>query len=154
METITTCPECGTVWENGLTCQDHFHQMLFWESENPALGVVHHYLVLCYHLQHPSLYSPDGLRAGHELLVSFLNGATTQEMGKQNKDRVDSGKRSWKVTARPDSSGSYEHPIEWTMRAGDVVAGGTEQYIDNVKIWAQSIYDSLRASYNLLTDAS
>jgi hypothetical protein len=35
------------------------------------------------------------------------------------------------------------------MRAGDVVAGGTESYVENVRAWAQSIYDALKAAGEL-----
>jgi hypothetical protein len=31
------------------TCQDNFYQMLYWEAENPALGIVHHLMVLSSH---------------------------------------------------------------------------------------------------------
>jgi hypothetical protein len=38
------CPECGASWDDEATCQDHFHQMLFWENEYPDYGAeVHHY---------------------------------------------------------------------------------------------------------------
>ena len=67
------CPECGASWTNGQTCDDYFHQMLFWEVENPGDGAeVHHLMVLCYHLQHPSLYSPAGLSEARRLLAEFV----------------------------------------------------------------------------------
>src|SRR5512145_2930017 len=65
-------PECNAPWQEGQTCQDHFHQMLFWENEHPPLGEVHHLMVLCYHLQHPSLYAPEGLEYAKGLLVDFI----------------------------------------------------------------------------------
>ena len=69
------CPECGASWEGEQTCQDHFHHMLFWENENPTSGAeVHHLMVLSYYLQHPSLYSPEGLDEARRLLTGFLEG--------------------------------------------------------------------------------
>ena len=60
MEASQKCPECGAAWKAEESCETYFHQMLFWEAEHPAYGAeVHHLLVLCYYLQHPSLYSPD-----------------------------------------------------------------------------------------------
>jgi len=142
---IDKCPECGALWPEGQTCQDAFHQMLFWEAETPALGEVHHLVVLCYHLQHPSLYSPDGLREGQRLLAMFLDeGRTPQQVVKRQRPRVASGQRQWKITARPGAHGAYERPISWTMWAGDVIAGGAQNYCENVRCWAASIQAALR----------
>lgn len=71
-ESRSACPECGAAWVGQKMCQDDFHQMLFWEAENPAYGEVHHLMVLCYHLQHPSLYSPEGLTEARKLLAEFV----------------------------------------------------------------------------------
>ncbi len=50
-------------------------------------------MVLCYHLQHPSLYSPEGLDEAKRLLIEFLE------------------------------HGSYDHPIQWAMTADVVTGG-------------------------------
>jgi len=150
MESLQICPECGVSWQNGNTCLDQFHQLLFWEAEFPDYGVVHHLMVLCYHLQHPSLYSPEGLREAKWLLVKFLeHGTTPAEVRQRIRDRVNSSQRAWTITSRPDSHGSYAHPVSWTMTAASVVAGGAENYVDNVRAWAQSVYESLKSSENL-----
>ena len=121
--------------------------MLFWEAEHPAYGAeVHHLLVLCYYLQHPSLYSPDGLKEARQLLVEFVDhGASPVEVRKRNRARVDSSKRKWKIKATATLHGSYDPPVQWTMTASDVVAGGSGQYCDNVRAWAQSINETLKA---------
>jgi hypothetical protein len=124
--------------------------MLFWESEFPELGVVHHLMVLCYHLQHPKLYSSDGLHYSLQLLVEFVaNGVSPQEIRQRSRAIVDSGNRKWKITATATSFGSYEHPIHWPITAADVVAGGSERYCENVRAWAQSMFEALTASGNL-----
>src|SRR5262245_38185795 len=98
METIQICSECGSAWRDRQTCQDHFHQMLYWEFEYPDLGVVHHLMVLCYHLQHPSLYSPEGLRYSMQLLVDFVErGVSPQESRQRSRVIVDSANRKWKI---------------------------------------------------------
>ncbi|MBZ0279740.1 MAG: DUF5946 family protein [Anaerolineae bacterium] len=141
----STCPECGAVLAEGQTCRDHFDQMLFWEAEDFSRGVVHHLLVLCYHLQHPSLYSMEGLQYGLGLLDQFVvQGITPADVRKQSRDQVASGNRNWKITARPDSIGAYDHPITWTMTAADVVAQGADNYVDSVRAWAQSVHESLK----------
>lgn len=149
MESVI-CPECGAAWTDGQTCQDDFHQMLYWENEDPANGEVHHLMVLAYHLQHPSLYTPDGLKAAQGLLVDFLEkGLTTEEVRKRNRDVVDSGKRDWKIKATATSQGAYDHPVTWTMTASDVVVAGIARYRESVRAWAHSIYEALKESGNL-----
>jgi hypothetical protein len=148
--TQQTCPECGAIWRTGVTCEDHFHQMLYWENEDPERGVVHHLMVLGYHLQHPSLYSPDGLAYSLGLLVDFVeHGISTEQARKQNRSRVDSSQRNWKIRGKPGSQGSYSHPVRWHMTAQDVVNAGAERYVESVQQWARSILDDLRASGNL-----
>jgi hypothetical protein len=144
------CPSCQAELGVGESCEQHFHQMLFWEAERPEIGVVHHLMVLAYHLQHPHLYSPEGLDTGKQLLVDFVAaGLSPEDVRQRSRDRVDSGQRAWKITARPGAAGAYANPVLWTMSAADVVAGGIEHYCDNVRAWAEAIYDSLKSSGNL-----
>lgn len=144
------CPECGAARSNGGTCQDDFYQMLYWEAEEPARGVVHHLAVLCYHLQHPSLYSPAGLRHALGLLEDFVvRGQSPAEVRNNNRTKVASDQRAWKVTARPDAHGTYDRPVIWTMTVADVIAGGADNYIENVRAWAQAMHAALAASHNL-----
>ena len=150
MQGVESCPECGTIWEKGVTCTDHFHQALFWESEYPAYTLaVHHYLVLCYHLQHPRLYSREMLPDAVKLLGDFLNGATTEYIRERNRDVRDSGKRTTKITGTPDSYGEYAQPVRWTMTIADIVGDSVEHYDHNVRAWAQAIYNDLKESGNV-----
>jgi Family of unknown function (DUF5946) len=64
MKSITFCPGCAVEWQGVITCQEAFFQMLFWEVENPIYGEFHHLMVLCCHLQHPSLYRRKDCRPG------------------------------------------------------------------------------------------
>lgn len=141
---MVACPDCG-----GKSCEDHFHQMLFWEAEFPELGVVHHYLVLCYHLQHPRLYSAETLPTAKQMLGEFLAGATPQQMRVKLHQQADSGKRTHTITGTPASFGRYQNPVQWTLTAQDVVTAGTEAYLVMVERWAQSIYRALQTSSNL-----
>jgi hypothetical protein len=144
-----TCPECGADGSQA-TCEENFHQFLFWEAEDPSVWEVHHLMVLSYHLQHPSKYSVDGLKHALGLLDDFVGkGLPPQEVRQQIRGAVASGTRTFKITARPDSQGSYAHPVAWTMRAQDVVAGGIAHYVENTHKWAQAIYDDLKATGNL-----
>lgn len=141
---IDQCPECGAPQAVNQTCRDHFHQMLFWENEDPARWEVHHLMVLCYHLQHPSLYSAEGLAFSRQLLIDFIErGSSPESARRRGQGHVNSGKRDWSITARPGNQGSYDRPIAWTMTAADVVGNGAGTYCTSVRSWARSINDSL-----------
>ncbi|MBZ0296512.1 MAG: DUF5946 family protein [Anaerolineae bacterium] len=147
MEDRYICPECGAVLPAGKTCIEDFHQMLAWETEDQRLGVVHHLMVPSYYIQHPSLYSPEGLRWAHRLLANFAEqDLSPEEARRRQRDQVDSSQRDWKIKGTPESHGSYDPPIAWTMHASDVTARGMAHYITQVRTWAKSICDTLRAA--------
>jgi len=150
METTNHCPECGAAWRDNLTCQDHFHQALSWESEYPdKTYAVHHLLVLCYYLQHPHLYSPQGLEGAKQLLAAFVEQqATPQDTRRRQRGVVDSGKRAWKIAGTPASHGAYAQPIHWPITVGDITAGDLDGYIARVQAWARSALEALKASGN------
>ncbi len=133
------------MWADGQACEELFHQMLYWEAEHPAYGEVHHLMVLCYHLQHPSLYSPDGLNEARRLLGKFVErGTSPVEVRQANRARVASSRRTWKIKATATARGSYNRSMEWPMTAADVIAGGATHYCDNVRAWAQLINATLK----------
>ena len=137
----TRCLECGAELADGRTCTDDFHQLLFWENERPELGEVHHLMVLCYHLQHPSLYSAEGLAHARQLLAEFVNeGVSPPEMRRRQRAAVDSGRRGWSVTARPGNRGSYGRAMAWSMTVEDVASGGIDSYQENAREWARLIH--------------
>ena len=147
MEMKQTCPECKAVWQEGQTCQDYFYQMLAWEHEKPENLLVHHLMVLSYHLQHPSLYSPEGLRGAIRLLDDFVGrGLAPEQVRKQNSAIVDSSQRTWKITGTPDSHGVYGRPVAWTMTSANVIENGIDNYCDSVQAWARSMYESLKSA--------
>jgi len=147
---ITRCPECGAVWQASQTCQDVFHRLLVQEAEFAGKTyAVHHLLVLCYHLQHPHLYSARGLDEAKQLLAQFVEqGATPAEVRRRYSATVDSGKRGWKITGTPTDHGTYTPPIQWPMTIVDVPPAGLDGYIDQVRAWARSMYQTLEASGN------
>jgi hypothetical protein len=123
--------------------------MLFWEMANPGFDV-HHLMVLCYNLQHPSLYSPEGLNGAKQLLVDFLERGLTPNMVRQrDRGKLDSGKRDFKITGTPASHGVYAHPVTWAMTTTDVITSGVIAYCDSVRAWARSVHEALKASGNL-----
>lgn len=147
METVQTCPECGATEAEENTCQDRFHQMLVWEFENPGYGEVHHLMVLCYHLQHPHLYSPEGLSGAMRLLTDFVaHGLSPEKVRKYNRARVDSSTRTWKIKGTPASHSVYDPPVQWTLTSASVIENGVDNYCASVRTWARSVYETLKAS--------
>ena len=148
---VTTCRECNAIHPDDLTCQNDFYKLLGWETEDPSRGEVHHLTVLSYHLQHPSLYSPEGLAGARQLLLDFLeSGKTPQNVRAQNRGKLSSANRQWKIKGTPESHASYVHPVRWTMTVADIVAGGPDDYCERVRAWAASILAALKSSQNLL----
>jgi hypothetical protein len=146
----TACQECCGSWQNDLTCRNCFQQLLYWENENPALGSVHHLMVLSYHLQHPSLYSPEGLQYSLQQLIEFLEaGISPKQALKKNRTTLDSGIRQWTFKPKPGSVGGYIYPTAWHMTIQDVVNAGTKYYVGNIQRWAHSILADLRSAGNL-----
>jgi hypothetical protein len=147
---MARCSECGARQPEGRTCQDDFYTLLGWETEYPGYGEVHHLTVLCYHLQHPSLYSTEGLAYAKQLLLDFLeNGKTIGQIRRENRDKVSSTNRTWKVKGKPGAQGSYANPPGWAMTAADIANHDHGHYIENVRRWAASILNSLKSSNNL-----
>jgi hypothetical protein len=138
------CPECRAAWDEGATCEDAFYQMLYWENEQPDLGEVHHLMVLCFYLQHPSRMSPEGLAYQIQLLADFVEGGISPaDVRRERSSQVDSGKRSWKVTARPGEAAGYSVEMNWKMTALDVVATGRDAYIESVRRWADLTHEAI-----------
>lgn len=151
VQAVAHCPECGASRQDGLTCRDHFDQMLAWEfADAQGAGAYHHLTVLCYNLQHPKAYSPQGLHGALQLLVEFvMDGAAPEQVRRQNRQRVDSGTRDYRIAGTPDAHGVYAHPVVWTTTVGAVVAGGLPGYGARVQAWAQAVYADLVRSGNL-----
>ena len=137
------CPECGAVWQDDRTCTDWFHQALAYDFEDPGGAAwVHHLTVLCFHLQHPSRYSPEGLREARALLDEFIErDASPAEIRRRNRTKLESGNRTWRLTGTP---AGYEHPVHWTMTIADVVPGGLAGYPDRVRQWADAVHAALK----------
>lgn len=149
-EQFERCPECRADWSGGQTCTDDFHTMLFWELDD-QLYDVHHLLVLCYNVQHPSIYSPETLRWAIDVLTEFVEtDLSPQALRKRIQNSVDSSVRKHKITGTPEAHGSYVHPVVWTITVADVVADGVERYYASVRAWAKAILSSLRASGNFV----
>jgi hypothetical protein len=147
-DTETACPACGAVHADGTTCEDDFYQMLYWEQELMAEGVelidVHFLMVASYHMQHPHIYSSEALAGIRENLVRYVAGElSVNQIRAETRESARSDRRKTTITAREGNHGAYAAPVEWTLRAVDVVAAGKERYVTSVRTWAESIIAAL-----------
>jgi hypothetical protein len=141
----SSCPECGAEWGDGLTCQAAADQMEVWDFEHwDVAGEVHDLSGLCYHIQHPGLYSSEGLAEAISLIEAYVErGVSPAMVLRRNQARYRT--RTWRWTPRGVPA-SYGKPIQWTMTAPDVVKGGFDGCPDRVRAWARSVYRALHAS--------
>jgi hypothetical protein len=123
--------------------------MLGWEHARRELLDVHHLTVLAYHLQHPHLYSPEGLAHARRLLADFVAGLTPTLARARGRAVLGSDTRNWRLVGAGDARGTYAPRPEWTMSAADVVSGGIDEYRARAEHWARTVHTSLyRAGYH------
>lgn len=131
---MNNCTECGA--PDGV-CQARFDEFLALEFTDAGYGAVHHLTVAAYMLQHSSKLTPAGWLEMRSLLREFLVEAKPPAfIRKQNKQKVDSGKRSFKFksqTGQPVIAKSA-----WTKTICDVRASGPAAYCADVTEWARS----------------
>ena len=144
----TICTSCWAVHTVAMTCQDDFYQMLYWEQELMAEGMnlmdVHFLMVACYHMQHPHLYSSETLIEIRRNVAEFLKGRRNiDDIRRKTGEAARSDRRKHKITGYDGNHGGYATPVQWTMRAMDVVAAGKDQYVVSVRRWAKSVIAAL-----------
>jgi Family of unknown function (DUF5946) len=127
------CPECGA--EN---CQARFDEFLALEFTHPGYGAVHPLTVATYMLQHSSKLTSQGWLYERGLLHEFLiDNKSPVFIRKQNKDKVDSGKRDFKIRSR--TGRPVINKTTWTKTILDVRNANAKIYCEDVTEWAKSV---------------
>lgn len=130
---MMNCPECGAP-EN--LCQNRFDEFLVLEFSDPGYGAVHHLTVATYMLQHSSRMSREGWLYERELLREFLvKNKPPSYIRKQNKDLVDSGKRTFKFKSQNGKPVIIKS--KWKKTILDVRADNAEVYCADITDWAR-----------------
>lgn len=139
----TFCNECGAPEQ---LCRGSFNQMLAWDFQDPSgAGRLHHLTVLCYNLQHPSVYSPEAFEEAKQMPTDFIvNNLSAKQMLAKQRQRFSSKNRNWKIRGTSERFGSYPQKIDWTMTAAEVAALGLSNYPGSVLKWAKTIFEDLR----------
>jgi hypothetical protein len=131
------CPECGAPDQ---LCQTRFDEFLVLEFTDTGYAAVHHLTVAAFMLQHSSRMTREGWMYERELLREFLiENKPPSYIRKQNKDKVDSGKRTFKIKSR-DGKRIIEKST-WKKTILDVRTENSEVYCEDVTSWASSVLE-------------
>ena len=131
------CPECGAP---ETLCQTRFDEFLVLEFTEVGYGAVHHLTVTAYMLQHSSKLTREGWLHERELLREFLvENKPPAFIRKQNRDLVDSGKRTFKIKSRDGKP--VINKSSWTKTILDVRTESAEVYCADVNAWARSVLE-------------
>lgn len=129
---MTDCPECGAA-----DCQARFDEFLALEFSEAGYGAVHHLTVAAYMLQHSSRLTREGWLEMRGLLREFLvENKPPSFIRRQNKDKVDSGKREFKIKSKTGER--ILSQSTWTKTICDVRAENAEIYCADVTEWARA----------------
>lgn len=130
---MTTCPECGAA-----DCESRFHEFLALEFSDTAYGIVHHLTVAAYMLQHSSKLTREGWLHEYTLLKEFLvDNKTPAFIRRQNRELVDSGKRTFKIKSK--SGVPFISKSTWTKTILNVRAENAEVYCADINTWAEAV---------------
>ena len=140
-DNLNPCPECGAA---DSVCETRFHECLAREFEDPAYGAVHYLTVTAYMLQHSSKLTREGWLHERELLKEFLVENYPPELiRKQNKDLVDSGKRTFKIKSK--SGKPVISKTVWAKTILDIRMENAKNYCEDVAAWARSVLEEAEA---------
>jgi hypothetical protein len=132
---MENCPECGASMD---ACKARFDELLALEFTRAAYGAVHHLTVAAYLLQHSSNLTPEGWLYQRGLLNKFLCGNKPPAfIRRQNRDTLDSRKRSFKLKSKTGLP--VIRRSTWSMTILDVPVETPEAYCAGVRAWAGAV---------------
>ena len=135
------CPECGAT--NSL-CKERFDEFLVLEFTDAEYGAVHHLTVAAYMVQHSSKMTREGWMYERNLLREFLvENKSPATIRKQIKDKVDSGKRTFKFKSK--TGVPVINKTIWTKTILDVRTANAEVYCKDINAWARSVLEDAEA---------
>ena len=131
------CPECGAP---DSLCQERFDEFLVLEFTDAGYGAVHHLTVAAFMVQHSSKMTREGWLFERNLLREFLiENKPPAYLRKQNRDVVDSGKRTFKIKSRTGLP--VIDKTTWTKTILDVRTENAEVYCEDITAWARSVLE-------------
>lgn len=134
---MTACPECGAP-DN--LCKTRFDEFLVLEFTDAGYGAVHHLTVATYMLQHSSKLTRTGWLHERELLREFLiEKKPPAFIRKQNKNLVDSSKRTFRIKSKDGKP--VIDKTTWAKTILDVRAENADMYCEDITTWARSVLE-------------
>lgn len=131
---MNNCPECGA---SDNLCHARFDEFLVLEFTDSGYGAVHNLTVATYMLQHSSKMSKEGWLYERDLLREFIVEKKSPSLIRQQaKDRVDSGKRTFKFKSKDGMP--VINKTSWRKTILDVRTENAEVYCEDVTAWARS----------------
>ena len=129
------CPECGAPEQ---LCRTRFDECLVFEFTDAAYGAVHHLTVAAFMIQHSSKLTREGWLHERNLLREFLiENRSPAFIRRQNKDLVDSGKRTFKIKSKDGKR--VINKILWSKTILDVRTENGKIYCQDITTWARSV---------------
>jgi hypothetical protein len=116
----STCPECGAVPPEGLSCRDMLGRILGWEGADLELFNLHFFTVACFNLQHPAQFTDEALAGLKTGFREVADGEKTVFELRKGMGRSFEGSRQ---VLRPES---VRRPVRrgWEYTIADVYDGG------------------------------
>ncbi len=137
-----TCPECGAIIEDGVTCWDKLCHLLAWEVDDPALAAIHFVTVSSYNVQHPANFNAAGHAALRAALIAYLDeGASPHELRRFMSAQFEGSSRVLRpIAERKTVLRSCALTIEYAYDGGNPAGAATR-----VREWAAAIRRELDA---------
>ena len=131
------CSECGAL-DN--LCQTRFDEFLILEFTDAGYGAIHHLTVAAFMVQHSSKLTRAGWLFERGLLRDFLvENKPPAYVRKQNKEMVDSGKRTFKI--KSNTGLPVINKTTWVKTILDVRAENADVYCEDITAWARSVLE-------------
>lgn len=140
-----SCPECGA---RDHLCQTRFDEFLALEFSDLRYGSVHNLTVATFMLQHSSRMSREGWLYERELLREFLvENKSPDLIRQQNKESLDSGKRTFKFKSK--NGKPVINKTTWKKTILDVRAEDPETYREDITAWARSALEEAEKIFEI-----
>lgn len=139
-EAVASCPECGALHIDGLTCWEQLGAILAWEWQDPALQAQHFLTVASYNLQHPAQFTDAALAGLRALFVEHLEQGTGIAEVRRRVGSLAEGSRR---VLKPERERRPVLP-RWRLTVADVYqAGDSAGAAQRVRDWAESVREEL-----------
>lgn len=134
------CPECGAMLADGQNCRQLFDALLLLERQCLTAERAMHFLaVSSYVLQHPisMQYNTAALFSARDSVAEYLSGRASLDSIRRRIRATKNGPR--RVARRAGEAAHSWNVAAWPLTVADVLAGGSSEFPQRVRAWAESI---------------